>query len=93
MAFEQAPQADKLSPSQPARKVIRKPTKVSLPSNLLDRAKELGVNISRASERGLRAEVREAEARLSAAEHADFVAEMNARIEHDSLPLDEHRMF
>ncbi|PCE21836.1 post-segregation antitoxin CcdA [Paraburkholderia acidicola] len=93
MAFEQARQAGKLSPSQPAQKVIRKLTKVSLPSDLLDRAKELDVNVSRASERGLRSEVHEAEARLSAAEHAGFIAEMNARIEHDRLPLDEHRMF
>jgi hypothetical protein len=25
--------------------------------------------------------------------HADFIAALNARIEHDGLPLDEHRMF
>jgi antitoxin CcdA len=79
--------------SKPVRKTSRKPTNVSLPSDLLDRAKELDVNISRASERGLREEVREAEARVWAAEHAGFITEMNARIERDGLPLDEHRLF
>lgn len=93
MVSAQIRQAGELSLSQPARKTTRKPTNVSLPSDLLDRAKELDVNISRASERGLREEVHEAEARVWAAEHAGFIAEMNARIERDGLPLDEHRMF
>ncbi|WP_414445254.1 type II toxin-antitoxin system CcdA family antitoxin [Burkholderia sp. 22PA0106] len=79
--------------SNPTRKASRKLTNVSLPSELLERAKELDVNISCASERGLREEVQEAEARVWAAEHADFITEMNARIERDGLPLDEHRMF
>ena len=79
--------------SQPGTKATRKPTNVSLPSDLLERAKELDVNVSRASERGLREEVHEAEARAWAAQHADLIAELNARIEHDGLPLDEHRMF
>src|ERR1700758_4720809 len=38
-------------------KVTRKPTNVSLPADLLERARELNVNVSRASERGLREEV------------------------------------
>ncbi|NPT61430.1 type II toxin-antitoxin system CcdA family antitoxin [Paraburkholderia elongata] len=78
------------SPSQPVR---RKRTNVSLPSDLLDRAKEIGVNISRASERGLREEVHGAEVRVWVAENASFIAEMNARIERDGLPLDERRIF
>jgi antitoxin CcdA len=86
-------QSGESADSKPARKASRKPTNVSLPSDLLDRAKELDVNISRASERGLREEVHEAEARAWAVAHAGFITEMNARIEHDGLPLDEHRMF
>jgi hypothetical protein len=39
------------------------------------------------------AKVHEAEPRAWAALHADFIAALNARIEHDGLPLDEHRMF
>jgi antitoxin CcdA len=79
--------------SELPRRTTRKPTNVSLPSDLLDRAKQLDVNISRASERGLRQEVYEAEARAWAAQHSGFIAELNARIEEDGLPLDEHRMF
>jgi len=86
-------QASEPPVSQPARKTTRKPTNVSLPTDLLDRAKQLDVNISRASEWGLREEVHEAKARVWAAQHADFIAELNARIEHDGLPLDEYRMF
>jgi antitoxin CcdA len=74
-------------------KVTRKPTNVSLPADLLDRARERNVNVSRASERGLREEVQAAEARAWAEKNADFIAEMNARIERDGLPLDEYRMF
>jgi antitoxin CcdA len=84
----------KLSTSaQTPLKVARKPTNVSLPADLLERAKELNVNVSRASERGLREEVEAAEARLWAEKNADFIAEMNARIERDGLPLEEFRMF
>ncbi|WP_211624194.1 type II toxin-antitoxin system CcdA family antitoxin [Paraburkholderia domus] len=90
MIHAQALPAGKSSSFQPAR---RKRTNVSLPSDLLDRAKEMGVSISRASERGLREEVHEAEIRAWAAENASFIAEMNARIERDGLPLGERRMF
>lgn len=79
--------------AQTPLKVTRKPTNVSLPADLLDRAKELSVNVSRASERGLREEVEAAEARLWAEKNADFIAEMNVRIERDGLPLEEFRMF
>ncbi|WP_395067825.1 type II toxin-antitoxin system CcdA family antitoxin [Paraburkholderia silvatlantica] len=74
-------------------KVMRKPTNVSLPTDLLERARELNVNVSRASERGLREEVEAAEARAWAERNADFIEEMNARIERDGLPLEEYRMF
>ena len=74
-------------------RATRKPTNVSLPTDLLERARELDVNVSRASERGLREEVQAAEARLWAEKNADFIAEMNARIERDGLPLEEYRMF
>ncbi|WP_227747301.1 type II toxin-antitoxin system CcdA family antitoxin [Paraburkholderia franconis] len=74
-------------------KVTRKATNVSLPTDLLERARELNVNVSRASERGLREEVQAAEARAWAEKNANFIAEMNARIERDGLPLEEYRMF
>lgn len=74
-------------------KVTRKPTNVSLPTDLLERAKDLNVNVSRASERGVREAVEAAEARAWAEKNAEFIAEMNARIERDGLPLEEYRMF
>ena len=79
--------------SELRRQMIRKPINASLPSGLLDRARQLNVNISRASERGLRQEVYEAETHVWAAQHSGFIAQLNARIEEDGLPLDEHRMF
>jgi antitoxin CcdA len=74
-------------------KITRRPTNVSLPTDLLERARELNVNVSRASERGLREEVQAAEVRAWEEKNADFIAEMNARIERDGLPLEEYRMF
>ncbi|RKU01810.1 post-segregation antitoxin CcdA [Burkholderia sp. Nafp2/4-1b] len=74
-------------------KATRKSTNVSLPADLLERARELNVNLSRASERGLREEIMAAEARVWADKNADFIAEMNARIERDGLPLEDGRMF
>jgi post-segregation antitoxin (ccd killing protein) len=70
----------------------RQPTNVSLPTELLGRAKQPDVNISRASERDLREEVHGAEAHAWAAQHADFIAEFNAfcspyvnHLRHDNL--------
>ena len=48
--------------AQTPSKVARKPTNVSLPTDLLERARELNVNVSRASERGLREAVEAVEA-------------------------------
>ena len=41
----------------------RKSTNVTLPPEVLERARQLGINLSRASERGVREEIQEAEAR------------------------------
>ncbi|WP_322044043.1 type II toxin-antitoxin system CcdA family antitoxin [Paraburkholderia sp. J67] len=77
-----------MSHAHPRSTSTRKPTHVSLPLDLLERAKELKVDISLACERGLREEVQEAEARVWAQAHEDFIAEMNTRIERDGLPLE-----
>ena len=82
----------RVAKARASSKVTRKATNVSLPADLLERARELDVNVSRASERGLREEVQAAEARAWADKNADFVAEMNARIERDGLPLEEYRI-
>jgi antitoxin CcdA len=83
------------SASQPEKglKVTRKPTNVSLPSDLLERAKELNVNVSRASERGLREEVQEVEARQWAEQNAELVKAYTVMVEREGLPLAKYRTF
>lgn len=71
----------------------RKSTNVTLPPDVLDRAKELGINLSRASERGVREEIQEAEARRWAEENVELVAAYSAMIERDGLPLAKYRTF
>ncbi len=89
----QPPAFEGLANSPAPSKVARKPTNVSLPTDLLERARRLDINVSRASERGLREEVQAAEARVWAENNAQFIAEMNARIDRHGLPLEEYRMF
>jgi antitoxin CcdA len=71
----------------------RESTNVTLPPEVLDRAKELGINLSRASERGVREEIQEAEARRWADDNAELVAAYSAMVERDGLPLAKYRMF
>jgi antitoxin CcdA len=71
----------------------RKSTNVTLPLEVLERAKELGINLSRASERGVREEIQETEARRWADDNAELVAAYTAMIERDGLPLAKYRTF
>jgi antitoxin CcdA len=71
----------------------RKSTNVTLPPEVLDRAKELGINLSRASERGVREEIQETEARRWADDNAELVAAYTAMVERDGLPLAKYRTF
>ena len=79
--------------SQIAEKIKRQATNVSLPSDLLDRARKLDVNLSRACERGLREEVQEVEARQWAEQNAELVKAYTAMVEREGLPLDKFRTF
>jgi len=71
----------------------RKSTNVTLPLEVLERAKELGINLSRASERGVREEIQETEARRWADDNAELVAAYTAMVERDGLPLAKYRSF
>lgn len=71
----------------------RKPTNVTLPPDLLARAKQLDINVSRASERGIREEIRELEARRWAEENAELIAAYTDMVEQDGLPLAKYRTF
>jgi antitoxin CcdA len=71
----------------------RKPTNVSLDSLLLEDARNLGINISRACERGLASEVAEARARLWREENQEAIAASNSYVARKGLPLAKHRLF
>jgi antitoxin CcdA len=49
--------------------------------------------LSRASERGVREEIQEAEARHWAEDNADLVAAYTAMVDRDGLPLAKYRTF
>lgn len=73
--------------------VRRRPANLSLDGQLLDEARVLGVNISRACERGLAEQVSEARAERWRRENAEAVADSNAFVEWEGLPLRASRLF
>ncbi len=72
---------------------LRRSTSLTLDRGLLDEARALGVNISRAAEAGLTAEVRAARAERWRRENADAIAEYNAFIARAGVPLAAARKF
>lgn len=75
------------------RTPFRRPTNVSLDSRLVEEAKELGINVSRASEEGLAREVREERKRRFQEEHREAFEEYNRYIAENGLPLEKYRLF
>lgn len=71
----------------------RKPTNLSLDSELVEAARELGVNLSRACEKGLREEIAQERARRWQEENAAGIAAWNAHVEEHGLPLEQYRQF
>lgn len=71
----------------------RKPTNLSLDRSLLDEARALDVNLSRAAEEGLRAAVAAAKGAQWLAENHAAIAGSNAYVEAQGLPLDKFRQF
>ncbi|WP_439124075.1 type II toxin-antitoxin system CcdA family antitoxin [Marivita sp.] len=69
----------------------RKSTSLSLDADLIARAKNAGVNLSRAAEAGIEDEVRKTEAARWAEENREAIEAYNRRIEQDGLPLDAYR--
>jgi antitoxin CcdA len=57
------------------------------------RAKQLGINLSRASERGVREEIQEAEARRWTDDNGELGAAYTAMVDRDGLPLAKYRTF
>jgi antitoxin CcdA len=71
----------------------RRPTNVSLPASLVDEAKSLGINLSRACETGVVAALKAERERRWKAENADAITAYNRWVEEHGLPLEEFRQF
>jgi len=80
------------SPS-PRRATSRRPTNVSLDAVLIEEARALGINLSRACERGLAEQIAEARAAQWLAENGAALESSNAYAERHGLPLAASRLF
>jgi len=71
----------------------KKSTSMTLDRSVLDEARQLGVNISRAAEGGVIAAIRAERARIWRQQNAGAIADYNAMIEKSGVPLAEFRKF
>lgn len=71
----------------------KKATNLTLNASLLEVARRLQINISRACERGLQAQIAEVEARRWREENREAVASSNDYVERHGLPLAKYRQF
>jgi antitoxin CcdA len=71
----------------------RRATNVSLSRDFLAEARELGINISQACERGLRETIAEARGERWLQENRKALDSYNSHIEKNGLPLEELRLF
>ncbi len=71
----------------------RKPTNLSLDSQLLARAKALNVNLSRAAEEGIRKAVRQTQEEIWKSANIAALESSNEYVEKHGLPLSVLRQF
>ena len=71
----------------------RRATSMTLDAALLDEARALGVNLSRAAEEGLLAAVKAERKRRWAEDNAEFIRDYNEWIAENGVPLAEFRKF
>ena len=71
----------------------RKPTNVSLPSELVAQAEAMKINISKACESGLAEAVAEARRKAWMEANKEAFDFWNDEIERNGLPLDQYRQF
>ena len=76
-----------------AKAPFRRPTNISLDSAMIEDAKELGINISRACEQGLSEEIRAERNRRWKEENREAIEGWNAWVEEHGLPLERFRLF
>ena len=75
------------------RKSVRRATNISLDSAHLAEARELGINISQACERGLVETLAEERARRWKDENREAMEGWNRYVEEHGLPLEDLRLF
>ena len=73
--------------SKPQVRAARRATNVSLDTKLVESARELGVNVSRACEAGLSEAVRQEHARRWSEENRDAIDKHNAWVERHGMIL------
>ena len=73
--------------------MTRRATNLSLSADVLDAARELGINISRECDAHLRELVRREQERRWREQHAAFIDAYNRTVAEQGLPLDEWRSF
>jgi antitoxin CcdA len=71
----------------------RRATSLTLDRAMLDEARALGVNVSRAAEQGLAAALKAARSEAWKRENAEAIASYNAFIEKHGLPLAKYQQF
>lgn len=75
------------------RTPFRRPTNLSLDARLVEEAKELGINLSRASEEGLAREIKAELERRFLDENREAFEEYNRYVAEHGLPLEDDRLF
>lgn len=75
------------------RAPFRRPTNLSLDARLVDEARELGINLSRASEEALAREVKAERERRFKEENREAFGEWNRYVAEHGLPLERFRQF
>lgn len=71
----------------------RRATNVTLPERLIEQARSLDLNVSKACEAGLADAVRTASKERWKAENAGWVEAHRRWVEENELPLDRYRLF
>lgn len=71
----------------------KRATNVSLNSALLDEAKALGINVSRACETGLARQIEQERGRKWLEENREAIAASNSYVERNGVPLARFRQF
>lgn len=80
-------------PRQQAGAMSRQATNVTLPGSLIRDAKELGINLSQACERGLSAEVAAVRRQRWLDDNREAMAAWNDYVADHDLPLAAYRQF